>query len=122
MIQYNTVQYCNIAIKMFIQRLENLCNCTEHLENFKGPRKCVGLSQNASIYLQKDNFKNDLEFCLKISNTYRSCCFRKVGETSLRDFACVHLSLVDGADILLIYFRRSTEVNSVMIFLSSSFE
>ena len=40
----------------------------------------------------------------------------KVGETSLRDFACVHLSLVDGADILLIYFRRSTEVNSVMIF------
>lgn len=45
----------------------------------------------------------------------------KVGEASLRDFACVHLSLVDGADILLIYFRRSTEVNSVMIFLSSSF-
>ena len=44
----------------------------------------------------------------------------KVGEASLRDFACVHLSLVDGADILLIYFRRSTEVNSVMTFLSSS--
>ena len=76
-------QQYNIAIKMVIRRSENLCNCTEHLENFKGPRKCVGLSQNASIYLQKENFKNDL-------------------------------------DILLIYFRRSTEVNSVMTFLSSS--
>ena len=100
---------------MVIRRPENLCNCAEHLENFKGPRECVGLSQNASIYLQKDNFKNDLEFCLKIRIHTGHAVSVKVGEASLRDFACVHLSLVDGADILLIYFRRSTEVNSVMI-------
>ena len=50
-------QPCNIAMKMIIRRLQNLCNCTEHsIENFKGPRKRVGLSQNASICLQKDNF------------------------------------------------------------------
>ena len=65
---------------MVIRRPENLCNCTEHLENFKGPRKCVGLSQNASIYLQKDNFKNGFEFSLKISKHTGHAVPVKVGE------------------------------------------